>query len=132
LAEQITKRSRQLEEILSKAVPRHEPEVEEAQGHKEFRLPSPMLDVRFRDGRIRSFNYAYLAEVSFVPGDTLTLRFSDGAVIIAEGRSLAKYRQQIRLHRADEICESTEAELELETEGLSQVEKISITEGDEV
>ena len=133
MAEQITKRSRQLEDILSKAAPRHEPEVEEAQSLKESRpaIPTPMLDVTFRDGRIRSFNYAYLSEVAFVPGDTLTLRFSNGTVLVAEGRGLARHRQQVRLHRADEIRESTESELALEAEGLSQVERISITEGDE-
>jgi len=31
-----------------------------------------MLDVAFGDGRIVSFNYAYLKEVDFEPGDTLT------------------------------------------------------------
>ena len=50
------RRSAHLEEILAKAKPRHEPEVEEAT-LKEARLaiPTPMLDVVFRDGRIRSF-----------------------------------------------------------------------------
>jgi hypothetical protein len=127
-------RSRTLEDILAKASPRHEPEVEEAVGQQrtEARLsiPTPMLDVIFRNGKIRSFSYAYLAEVEFEPGDTMTLRFTNGTEIVAEGRGIAYHRQQIRLHRAAEIRECSESELALDVEGISQVENITITEGD--
>ena len=131
MAEATARRSPQLQEILDKSRPRHEPEVEEST-LKEARgaLSAPMLDIVFRDGRIRSFNYAYLSEVEFEPGDTLTLKFSTGAAVIAEGRGLARHRQQVRRHRADEIRECTESELALQLEGLSQVERIVITEGD--
>jgi hypothetical protein len=126
------RRSPHLEELLAKSKLRHEPEVEEA-SLREARLaiPTPMLDIVFRDGRIRSFSYAYLTEVDFQPGDTLTLKFSGGAVIIAEGRGLAHHRQQVRLHRAAEIRECSETELALLGEGLSQIESIVITQGEE-
>lgn len=128
------KRNDFVADILNKAGPRHEPEVEEAQQHgmKEARLaiPTPMLDVIFRNGTIRSFSYAYLSEVEFEPGDTLTLRFTNGTEIIAEGRGIAYHRGQIRLHRAAEIRECSESELALDVDGISQVENITITEGE--
>ena len=129
------KRPEFLEKMMATAGPRHEPEVEEAEKSlKEARgaIPTPMLDVVFRDGKVRSFSYAYLAEVEFEPGDTLTLKFTSGAAVIVEGRGLTRYRQSVRLHRADEIRECSENELEQEGEGASQVEKIHITEGDKL
>jgi hypothetical protein len=127
-------RSQHLQEILEKSRPRHEPEVEEAERSlKESRpaIATPMLDVVFRSGKIRSFSYAYLSEVEFEPGDTLTLKFSNGATVIVEGRSLARHRMQVRQHRAEAIQESSESELALDTEGVSQVERIYITEGED-
>jgi hypothetical protein len=47
-----------------------------------------------------------------------------------EGRGLARHRMQVRLHRAEEIRECTESELAIEGEGVSQIERIFITEGD--
>jgi hypothetical protein len=38
----------------------------------------------------------------------------------------------VRLHRADEIRESSESELEMDGDGVSQVERILITEGDKL
>jgi hypothetical protein len=119
--------------MMATDAPRHEPEVEEAEESlKEARLaiPTPMLDLVFRSGKVRSFSYAYLSEVEFEPGDTLTLKFTSGAEVIVEGRGLAYHRRQVRLHRADEIRECPETELELEGQGISQVEKIHITEGE--
>ena len=127
------KRPAHLRDILDKVSPRHEPEVEDAERSlKEMRgaVPTPMLDVVFRTGLVRSFNYAYLSEVEFKPGDTLTVKFTTGAEILVEGRGLARLRQSVRLHRADEIRESSESELALLGDGISQVESIYITEGD--
>jgi hypothetical protein len=131
LADSNTKRSPHLREILEKARPRLEPEVEEA-SLKEARLaiPTPMLDVIFRDGRVRSFNYAYLSEVEFEPGDKLTIKYTTGVEITLEGRGLSRHRQQVRLHRADEIRECSETEQALLEDGVSQVETIHITEGE--
>jgi hypothetical protein len=124
-------RSSVVQKILQK--PRHEPETEEArESLKEARpaIPTPMLDVAFRDGRIRSFNYAYLREVDFEPGDIITLKFSDGITVTIEGRNLARHRQQIRLHRADEIQEGSESEEALVPEDAPHISRITITEGD--
>ena len=121
-----------LESLLPHA-PKHEPEVEAAErALKEMRgaVPTPMLDFVFRDGRVRSFSYAYLSDVNFAPGDTLTLRFTSGALVLVEGRNLGRLRQSVRLHRADEIRESSEAELMQDGQGVSQVEQIHITEAD--
>jgi len=132
LSTNIAKRPEFLTKLVSTATPRHEPEVEEAQSLKESRpaMPTPMLDVVFRTGKIRSFSYAYLSEIEFEPGDELTLKFSNGAAVIIEGRGLGRHRQQIRHHRADEVRESSESELLLDGEGISQVERITIPEGD--
>ena len=113
--------------------PRHEPEVEEAERTlKEMRgaVPTPMLDVLFRNGKARSFGYAFLKEVEFDPGDTLTLKFVGGEEVIIEGRGLGRLRQSVRLHRADEIRECADGELGIEGEDITQVECITITEGD--
>lgn len=124
------KRPAHVEELLARARPRHEPEVEETIKEARLAIPTPMLDVIFRNGRIRSFSYAYLSEVEFEPGDTLVLKFTNGAEVIAEGRGLNYHRQQVRLHRAAEIRECSESELALQREEVSQVERITITEGD--
>jgi hypothetical protein len=129
------KRPEFLEKMMATAGPRHEPEVEEAERTlKEIRgaIPTPMLDLAFRSGRVRSFSYAYLSEVEFEPGDTLTLKFTSGAAVIVEGRNLGRLRQSVRLHRADEIRECSESELGIEGEGITQVERIHITEGDKL
>jgi hypothetical protein len=120
-----------VQKILQKPAARHEPETEEARDSiKEARpaIPTPMLDVAFRDGRIVSFNYAYLREVDFEPGDRLTLRFADDSFVRIEGRNLARHRQQIRLHRADGICEGTEAEGMVKAEGEPHISRIEITQ----
>lgn len=125
-------RSSVVQKILQK--PRHEQETGEArESLKEARpaIPTPMLDVALRDGRIRSFNYAYLREVDFEPGDTLTLKFSDGTTVTIEGRNLARHRQQIRLHRADEIQEGSESEEALTPEDAPHISRIAITEGED-
>ena len=122
-----------VDKILQHPAPRYEPEVEEAQQSlKETRLAvaTPMLDIILRSGHIRSFSYAYLSEVEFEPGDTLTLKFTTGSAIIAEGRGLARHRQLVRLHRADEIRECPESELTLLSDEGSVVERITITEGE--
>ena len=133
MANVAVKPSTHLRDILDKTRPRHEPETEEAESLKESRphMQAPMLDIALRNGMIRSFNYAYLSEVEFKPGDTLIIKFTSGAEVIIEGRGLGRHRQQVRLHRADEIRESLESELQLQQEeGLTQVERITITEGD--
>jgi hypothetical protein len=120
-------RSSVVQKILQK--PRHEPEIEEArESIKEARpaIPTPMLDVAFRNGRIMSFNYAYLKAVDFEPGDTLTLTFADDVSVRVTGRNLRRHRSQIRLHRADEISEGTEAEELMKDDGEPHISRIEI------
>ena len=95
-------------------------------------ISTPMLDVIFKDGRIRSFNYSYLREVDFEPGDLIILKFSDKTKVTIDGRNLKRHRQQIRLHRADEIHEGTEGEAALKTEDEEHISRIEITEGEDL
>lgn len=128
----IEAKPRFLEQYLPHA-PKHEPEVEEAErALKEMRgaVPTPMLDVVFRDGSMVSFSYAHLKRVDFVPGDKLKLKYVDGDVVFVEGRNLARLRQSLRLHRADEIRETPETELLQDGQGAAQVEQITISEAD--
>lgn len=121
-------RSSVVQKILH--TPRHEPETQERESIKEARpaIPTPMLDLAFRDGRIKSFSYAHLKEVDFTPGDTLTLIFADDAKVCITGRNLRRHRSQIRLHRADEICEGTEAEGIAASEDEPHISRIEIME----
>jgi hypothetical protein len=89
-------------------------------------IPTPMLDVIFKDGRIASFNYSYLRRVDFEPGDSLRLRFTDTTVVAIEGRNLRRMRDQIRLHRADEIQEGRENEEALKSDDEPHIASISI------
>jgi hypothetical protein len=121
-----------IEDLMSTG-PKHEQETENAEGSpKPVRtaILTPMLDIVFRDGIVESLSYAYLKRVRFVPGDTLELRFASGETVVIEGRGLEPYRKQIRLHRADEVRECSETELQSQDKGISQVERIHITEGD--
>lgn len=132
-AAKTAKRPEFLEKMMGTAGPRHEPEVEEAERSlKEIRgaIPTPMLDIVFRDGKVESLSYTFLKRVRFVPGDTLTLEFASGETVVIEGRNLARHRQHVRLHRADEIRECPEDELGTEGERIEQVEQIYITEAD--
>jgi len=133
LSTNVAKRPDYLEKMMASVGPKHEPEVEEAERTlKEIRgsVPTPMLDLAFRDGRVRSFSYAYLSDVDFMPGDMLTLRFTSGALVHVEGRNLARLRQSVRLHRADEIRESSDTEVMQDGQDVAQVDRIQITEGD--
>jgi len=89
-------------------------------------IPTPMLDVIFKDGRIASFNYSYLQRVDFEPGDSIWLRFADATVVVIEGRNLRRIRHQIRLHRADEIQEGRENEEILKGENEPHITTIKI------
>jgi hypothetical protein len=130
LADSNAKRAAVIETFTKRVGRKDEPEVQEARdAHKEARIaiPTPMLDVIFQDGRIVSFNYSYLRRVDFNPGDTLTLKFTDGVRVIIEGRNLRRLRQQIRLHRADEILEGSELEEAVKADDEPHIIRIEIT-----
>lgn len=129
----VAKRPEYLEKMMASVGPKHEPEVEEAERTlKEIRgsVPTPMLDFAFRSGDLESLAYAYLKRVRFKPGGTLILEFTTGETVVVDGRNLERLRQSVRLHRADEIRESSETELMQDRQEVFQVERIQITEGD--
>jgi len=124
------KRATVIETFTKRVGRKDEPEVQEARdAHKEARIaiPTPMLDVIFKNGRIVSFNYSYLRRVEFDPGDTLKLIFTDGVTVIIEGKNLRRLRQQIRLHRSDEILEGSDLEETLKTDDEAHISRIEIT-----
>jgi hypothetical protein len=130
LADSNVRRLAAVEKFTRRPGPMDDPETQEARdAHKEARLaiPTPMLDIIFENGRIVSFNYSYLRRVDFDPGDTLTLIFTDGMRVIIEGRNLRRLRQQIRLHRADEIVEGSELEETLKADDEPHIIRIEIT-----
>lgn len=75
-------RAATIQKYAPRAVPRHEPEVEEAldayQDARAYVREAVMLDIRLKDGTIESFDYASLRRVRFVPGDTLIMAFTVG------------------------------------------------------
>ena len=121
-------------EKLIKGQPRHEPEVEEAmEVYEEARARSRealMLDVRFRDGKVVSFDYAHLAKAKFLSNGKFVLCFGTDEVI-AEGKNLMKMYTSITEHRRRFIREETEAEEGLKPEDAAHIERIEIVEGDE-
>jgi hypothetical protein len=90
-----------------------------------------MLDVVFRSGSIVSFSYAYLTRIDFEPADRLALHFGDDVVVI-EGRNLRNLREKVRMHKASEIQEGTDAEDALKPESASHIERIRIVDAGEV
>jgi hypothetical protein len=61
----------------------------------------------------------------------LTLRFADGAIVIAQGRNLRRIREQVRLHRANEIREGTNKEEALKGADEAHIDAILILEKEE-
>jgi len=93
-------------------------------------IPTPMLDIKLSGGDIESFSYAYLTQVSFTPGDTLTLYFGETKVVI-DGQNLRDTRDRIRLHKEDWVQEGTEAEGDLKPDGAAHVSRIEIEKGED-
>jgi hypothetical protein len=89
-----------------------------------------MLDIRFADGRIVTFSYAYFTRMEYQPGDTLRLWFG-GAEVEVKGRRLARLRETLAEHRARSIQEGTEAEEGLKPEDAAHIERIEIQEESE-
>ena len=89
-------------------------------------IPTPMLDLVLRDGRIESFSYAYLTRVKYEPGGKLILHFGDDVAVI-EGRNLETIRQKVRMHKASEIYEGIEAEEALKPENAAHEDRIYLT-----
>jgi hypothetical protein len=123
-----------VEQLVQKTVPRHEHDEQEAMdAFQEARAKSRealMLDLRFTDGTIESFDYGSLRRVKYHPDGTLVLRFGK-AEVTAEGKNLDRLRDAISEHRARFIQEGTETELGIKPEDAAHIDRIAIEEGDE-
>lgn len=128
------KRSSVVEQLLSRT-PRHEPETEEAmEAFQEARAKSrdtAMLDLRLLNGTVESFSYAYLTRVKFVPGDTILMRFG-GEQVQVSGRNLHRLCETITEHRTRFIQQGSEADEDLKPNDAPHVDKIEITELEEL
>jgi hypothetical protein len=122
-------------EQLAGRGPRHEPEVEEAMdAYQEARARSReslMLDIRFTDGSIVSFDYAHLGRAKFDPEGAIVLNFGREQVV-AEGKNLIRLYTAITEHRARFIQEGTAAEEGLKPDDAAHIERIVITDGEEL
>jgi len=102
-----------------------------ADGYQEARARSRealMLDVRFKDGMIVSFDYAHLVKSKFLPDGKIVLRFGRDEVT-AEGKNLLRLYTTITEHRQRFIHEGTKAEQDLQPEDAPQIDNIAIKEG---
>jgi hypothetical protein len=102
-----------------------------ADAYKEARARSRealMLDVRFTDGMVVSFDYSHLAKSRFLPDGKIVLRFGRDEVT-AEGKNLPRLYSAITEHRARFIQEGTDAEEGLKPEDAAHIDKIAIREG---
>lgn len=125
-----TKRSAVLSGILESRQRDSEGDPRDAFKDVRQAIPTPMLDIVLAGGDIESFSYAYLTQVSFTPGDTITLYFGETKVVI-DGQNLAEMREKIRLHKADGIQEGTEAESDLKADSAAHVSRIEIEKGED-
>jgi hypothetical protein len=121
-----------VEQLAKGQKPRHEPEVEETtEAYQEARSRSRealMLDLRFANGRVKSFDYAHLAKSEFLPEGRIVLRFGRDEVT-AEGKNLLRLYNAITEHRARFMQEGTEEEEELKAEDAAHIDTITIREG---
>jgi hypothetical protein len=88
-----------------------------------------MLDVRFADGTIESFDYSLPKRATYKPDGTLIMRFGRDTITI-DGSNLHRVRQAITEGRARFIQEGTEAEKGLKPEDAAHIARIVITEGE--
>jgi hypothetical protein len=134
MTQSASKRSTMVEQLLTRA-PRHEPEVEDAmEAYQEARARSrgtAMLDLRFLNGVVESFSYAYLTRVRFEPGDVITMRFGRDEIQVS-GRNLKRLCETITEQRTSFIQEGTEDEELLKPDGAPHIDQISITELEDV
>lgn len=84
-----------------------------------------MLEMRFKDGTVRNFDYGHLRESEFVPQDKMVLRFGTKEVI-AEGRNLRAVYTSIIEHRRRFIHEGTDEEEAGKPETEAHIDKIEV------
>lgn len=126
---EVKERVSAVERVGKAARPRHEPEVEDAiDAYEEARARSReafMLELRFKDGKIRNFDYGHLRESEFVPQDKIVLRFGSKEVT-AEGKNLRAVYTSITEHRRRFIHEGTDEEEAGKSETSAHIDKIEV------
>jgi len=107
------------------------PSVQEPDEEKQFEdarsRDSLYLELRFCDGKRRSFSLVEGPEIDFDPGerDTITLRFIRADVVVT-GQGLMSLYGKLQDQRARFIQENTEAEGDLQSPNEPYIEKIEI------
>jgi len=118
-----------IQQLVDAANVKHEPEVQAAtESYDEARARSreaPMFDIRFADGRIKSFDYSHLGESDFLPEGKIILRFGRKE-IVAEGKNLDRTYTKITEHRLRFICEGTQQEEKHKPEDAPHIDTITI------
>lgn len=97
-----------------------------------IRDQATMLELRFKDGRVRALGYAWLVDAEFDPSAGITLHFSDKTVRIT-GRNLnAESRPSMRLfnglarHRVPWIQEADEPTALTAPKGATVIERLEV------
>jgi hypothetical protein len=118
-----------VERIAKTARPRHEPEVEESlDAFEEARARSReafMLELRFKDGKVRNFDYSHLRESEFVAQDKIVLRFG-AKEVTAQGKNLRSVYTSITEHRRRFIQEGTYEEEASKPQNAAHIDKIEV------
>jgi hypothetical protein len=86
-----------------------------------------MLELRFTDGTLVSFDYSHLAKSKFLPEGKIVLRFGRDEVT-AEGKNLRRLYSTITEHRQRFIEEGTDEEEKHKSEDAHHIDKIAIRE----
>jgi hypothetical protein len=122
-------RSSTIQKIVDAAMPKHEPEVQAAKdAYDEARAKSreaPMLEIRFRDGRVGCFPYTSLDEAWLLSEGKFTLRFGRKQIGV-EGKNLLQKFTTIKEHRQKFICEGTDEEEASKPENASHIDRITM------
>jgi hypothetical protein len=126
---EVRERSSAVARLIKTQRPKHEPEVEDAiEAFDEARARSReafMLELRFKDGKIRSFDYGHLRESEFLPQDKLIFRFG-GKEVRAEGKNLRGVFTGITEHRLRFIQEGTDEQEAAKPEDAPHIDKIEV------
>ena len=84
-----------------------------------------MLEIRFCGGKIRTFDYANLAETEFVDEGRLILVFGAKQIVV-EGKNLRRLHSTISERRQRFICEGTQEDEILKPEDAAHIDRIMV------
>jgi hypothetical protein len=118
-----------VQQLAEAARPKHEPEVQAAiEAYDEARARSrdaPMLEIRFCGGKIRTFDYANLAETELVDEGKFVLLFGSKQILV-EGKNLRRLHGMISERRQRFICEGTQEDEKLKPEDAAHIDRIAV------